>query len=67
MNEFPDAWRVAFAVVVGLVAFAAGLWAVNRFVAPAQPVAGYSLDQTIGDIKSELQRLANAPGPPAWP
>ena len=64
MNISAEYWACAAAIIVALVAFKGALWIVNRASKPPAPIASFSLDQTITDIKTELARLEAQPGAP---
>ncbi|MGC4074328.1 MAG: hypothetical protein QM760_17810 [Nibricoccus sp.] len=64
MNIPTDYWRYAIAVIVALVGFKVALWIISRASKPPSPIASFSLDQTISDIKAELAKLEAEPGAP---
>lgn len=61
--ENAEIWRLAAAVIAGMLIYAGLPAVISQIRPPAAPIAGFSLDQTIADIKRELVRVENDTGP----
>lgn len=57
-----EVYRFVVAFIVALIAFGIAHYFVSRWTKPAPVIASFSLEQTISDIKRELQKLENSPG-----
>jgi len=62
MMHLPEFYRLIIAAILGVLIFGFALQFLKRFAEPAASVASFSLEDTLSDIKTELQKLENAPG-----
>ena len=58
-----EPYRLVIATVIALVVFGLALHALNRIAKPLARVSSFPLEDTLSDIKRELQKLENLPGP----